>query len=182
VNPNVNFLGRIHNVLIFHHVIMLVSVTSNKKGKGKDNTRTKKSSNCPYPTEKELPFLAGISVSIESANECGVAPGICGNAFEAANNCDLTISNDDNCFCQFVASNKFSDLNEEDCTDVLEALPELFQNFDRRELGSVSSFLKTCIDCQYFGVNWCGVWLPNKDPEVIKLCNVIWFISMPKKK
>ena len=160
---------------------MLVSVTSiadkkgKGKGKGKDNTRTKKSSNCPYPTEEGLlPLLAGISVSIESANECGVAAGICGNAFEAANNCDLTISNDDNCFCQFVASNKFSDMNEEDCTVVLEDLPLLSENFDRRELGSVSSFLDTCIDCHYFGGTWCGG-LTSKQSY---LCDVIWFISM----
>ena len=164
---------------------MLVSVTSiadkkgKGKGKGKDNTRTKKSSNCPYPTEEGLlTFLAGISVSIESANECGVAPGICGNAFEAANNCDLTISNDDNCFCQFVASNKFSDMNEEDCTVVLEDLPLIFQNLDRRQLGSEPNFLQSCVVCNHFQGGYCPFNLPL---GVIKACNVIWFIFNPRK-
>ena len=56
MNPNVNFLVLSTMYLYFIMFTMLVSVTSiaDKKGKGKDNTRTKKSSNCPYPTEKEL--------------------------------------------------------------------------------------------------------------------------------
>ena len=123
--------------VLFMTLVSVKSVT-NKKGKGKGNARVKgqgSSQNCHKPTEEELlPLLAGIAVSIESADDCGVAAGICSKVFEAANNC-LTISDDDNCFCQLVASNEVAAMNEEDCIDVLEALPELLQNpDDRRQL------------------------------------------------